>query len=79
MVPITNFAPTAFSEGSIDTIPSPVHAPFPEVVVDGWPPREVVGEQAPLLAAALKEVEDGVQDLAEAVGSGPSMSLGDDK
>jgi len=32
-------------------------------------------QQAPL-AAALQEVEDGVQDLAKAVGPGPSVSLG---
>ena len=28
------------------------------------------------MAAALKEVEDGIQDLAKAVGSGPPMPLG---
>jgi hypothetical protein len=34
-----------------------------------------VGEQAPL-AAALQEVEDGVQDLAKIVGPRPSKALG---
>ena len=32
-------------------------------------------EQAPL-AAASYDVEDGVEDLAEAVGSGPPVSFG---
>ena len=34
-----------------------------------------MGEQAPL-AAALKEVEDRVEYLAETVGPGPAMSCG---
>ena len=46
-----------------------------EVVVNGGPSREVVREQTPL-TAALKDVEDGVQDLTEAVGPRPAMPLG---
>jgi hypothetical protein len=38
--------------------------------------RKVVGKQAPLLAAALQEVEGGVQDLAKIVGPRPSKALG---
>src|SRR5215212_6093748 len=53
----------AFAEGLVDPLPATVDAPFPEVVVDGGPPGEVVGEQAPL-ATALKDVEDGVEDLS---------------
>ena len=46
-----------------------------EVVVDGGPPGEVVGEQAPL-ATALKDVEDGVEDLAKIMDPGPSVPFG---
>jgi hypothetical protein len=49
----------AFSEGSVDALRGAVHAPLPEVMVDGRPSGEVVREQAPL-AAAPQEVEDGV-------------------
>ena len=45
--------PQAFADGPIDPFPGPFYAPSSEVVVDGGPSREVVGEQAPLLAAAL--------------------------
>src|SRR5215204_2858271 len=65
----------AFSEGPIDTLPGAVHAPSPEVVVDGWPPGEVVGQEPPL-ATALQEVEDGIEDLAKTVSPRPSISLG---
>src|SRR5215207_4243634 len=43
--------PEAFADGSVDPLPGPVHAPSPEVVVDGGPPGEVVGKQAPLATA----------------------------
>ena len=36
--------PKAFSESSIDALPGTVDAPFSEVVIDGGPSREVVGE-----------------------------------
>src|SRR5215203_7250172 len=67
--------PEAFADGSVDPLPGAVDTPFPEVVVDGGPLREVVGQQTPL-ATGLQEVEDGVEDLAKAVGPGPSVSLG---
>ncbi len=35
-----------------------------------------MGEQAPLLAAALQEVEEGVEDLTKIVGPRPSEALG---
>jgi len=49
-----------FSDGPVDPLEGTVDAPFPEVAVDGGPPGEVVGKQAPLLAAAFEEVEEGV-------------------
>jgi hypothetical protein len=65
----------AFSEGPIDTLPSPVHAPLSEVPVNGGPPGKVVRQQAPL-ASALQEVEDGVEDLTQTVGPWVSVSFG---
>jgi len=62
----------------IPTSPEGPHQPFCQLrtdYLDGGPPGEVVREQAPL-ATALQKVEDGVQDLAETVGPGSSMSLG---
>ena len=38
--------------------------------------REIVGKQAPLLATALQDVKDGVQDLTKIVDPGASMSFG---
>src|SRR5215204_5021572 len=71
------FQPDAqpFADGPVDELPGAVHTPFSEVVVDGWPSREVVRKQAPL-AAALQEVEDGVQDLTKIVGPWTSVSFG---
>jgi hypothetical protein len=51
--------PEAFSESTVDPLPGPVYAPNPEVVVDGGPSREVMGEQAPL-TATFEKVEDSV-------------------
>jgi hypothetical protein len=36
--------PEAFSDSSVDPLPSSVYAPFPEVPIDGGPPGEVVGQ-----------------------------------
>jgi len=68
--------PQAFSEGAVDPLPGTVDTPFSEVPVDGGPPGKVVGQEPPLLATALEEVEDGVKDLAKAVGPGASESFG---
>src|SRR5215213_9845059 len=71
--------PEAFSDGSVDPLPSAVHTPFPEVVVDGGPSGEVVGQEPPL-AAALQQVKDGVEDhLAKVVGSRSSKPFGSGK
>src|SRR5215208_2668017 len=67
--------PEAFAECTVDPLPGAVDTPFPEVPVNGWPPGEVVGKQAPL-ASALQQVEDSVQDLAKIVGPGPPESFG---
>src|SRR5215207_723831 len=67
--------PEVFAESPVDLLPGTVYAPFSEVVVDGGPPREVMGKHAPL-ATALQEVEDGVQDLTKIVGPRSSVSFG---
>jgi site-specific DNA recombinase len=62
----------------VPTSPEDPHQPFCHLrtdYLDRWPPGEVVGQEPPL-AAALKHVEDGVQDLAETVGPRPSESCG---
>ena len=46
--------------------PSTVDAPSSEVVVDGFPRREFMGQQAPSTAPS-DDVEDGVKDLISAV------------
>jgi hypothetical protein len=46
--------------------PSTVDAPSSEVVVDGFPRREFMGQQAPSTATS-DDVEDGVKDLISAV------------
>src|SRR5687767_10433847 len=43
--------PEAFSYGPVDPFPGTIDTPFSEVVVDGWPPGEVVGKQSPLTTA----------------------------
>ena len=63
------------ADGPVDPLPGAVDTPFSEIMVDGGPSREVVGEQAPL-ATALLEIEDGVQDLTKTVGPRSSMALG---
>jgi hypothetical protein len=58
--------PHPFAQRGVHPLPDPVQTPRAEVVVDGLPRREVVGQKPPG-AAALQEVEDGVEDLAQAV------------
>src|SRR5690606_15183288 len=55
-------------EGVVDASERTVVAPPGEVGVDGLPVGEVAGEVAPR-ARALVEVEDGVEDAAEADGA----------
>ena len=53
------------------TLPGTIKAPEAKVV-DGLPGRDVVRQESPR-AAALDDVEDGVKDLTQAVGSGPPI------
>ena len=63
------------ADGPVDSLPGTINAPFSEIMVDGGPSREVVGEQAPL-ATALQDVEEGLEDLTKVVGPGASISFG---
>lgn len=60
-------------QGLVDFVPGAVAAPAAVPGVDGTPGREVVGQQAPL-AAAADQVEDAVDHFAE-VGGRPAHVL----
>ena len=51
----------------VQPLPSAVNAPEAEVVVDGFPGREIMREQTPGAAAPHHVEEDGVEDLAQGV------------
>ncbi len=55
--------PHPLAQRPVHPFPGAVEAPSSEVVVDGLPRREVVGQKPPG-AAAFDDVEDGVKDLA---------------
>src|SRR5215208_2693129 len=65
----------SLAQGGVHLLPCPVQAPGAEVMVDGLPGWEVVGQQPPG-AAAADDVEDGVKDLAGGVRIGTSGSFG---
>jgi hypothetical protein len=44
--------PKTFPESLVDPLEGTVYTPFPKVVVDGGPSREVVGKHTPLAAAS---------------------------
>src|SRR4051794_25778865 len=67
--------PQALADGCVESLPGTIDAPEAKVMVDGLPRREVVRQQAPG-AAAAENVEDGVEDLADAVEARSSRSLG---
>jgi len=54
------------AQDSVEVLPGAVQPPQAEIVIDGWPGRELVWQQPPS-AATSNNVEDGVQDLAEGV------------
>src|SRR5215217_8620205 len=66
----------SFAQGGMHPLPGSVQAPGAKVVVDGFPGREVVGQQPPG-AAAANDVEDGVEDLTGAVHLGTPGSVGE--
>ncbi len=67
--------PQAFTQSRGQSLKCSIYAPPPEPPVDGLPWREVTGQKPPS-AAALEEVEDGIEDLAAAVGFRSSSLVG---
>jgi hypothetical protein len=59
-------------------LPGAVQTPETKVVIDGLPRREVVRQQSPG-AAALEHVEDGVEDLAQAMEARRTVGFGSGK
>ncbi len=59
----------------VDPLPGAVEAPGSEVVVDGLPRREIAGQEPPG-TTAFENVEDGIEDLAGAVGFRSSSLVG---
>src|SRR5215211_178520 len=53
--------PQPFAQLGVKALPGPIDAPPPEPVIDGLPRRELSGQKSPG-AAALQDVEDGVED-----------------
>jgi hypothetical protein len=62
----------------MEALPSAVDAPSSEVIVDGLPRWEVVGEEAPS-ATATHDVEDSGEDLTQGVHPRASGSSGSGK
>ncbi len=58
----------------MDPVPGPVQAPRPEVMVDGPPGRQVVGQRPPNGAVAV-DGEDRVDNLPQVDGAGTSPGL----
>ena len=67
--------PRPLAQGSAHPLPGAIQAPEAEVVVDGLPKREVVGQESPG-AAAFDDVEDGVEYLAQAMETGTPTVVG---
>jgi hypothetical protein len=55
--------PHSLAQGGVHPFPCSIQTPEAEVVVDGLPGWEVVGQESPGTAAA-HNIEDGVEDLA---------------
>jgi hypothetical protein len=68
----------AFAESAVHPLPRSVDAPSSEVVKDGLPRREVVGQKAPR-AATPQDVEDDIEDFALIVNPGSAGGFRDGK
>jgi len=60
------------TQGGVDLVPHPGHAPEAEAGVDGLPGREVVGQHTPSRAGA-EVVEQRVEDLTRVVGGSAAL------
>src|SRR5215217_2402117 len=66
--------PLGRTEGFEDKEPQSTQSEPSEVIVNGRPRREVVGQKPPM-AASFQDVEDGVENIAQGVGTWPSLGL----
>jgi hypothetical protein len=57
-----------------DERPQPVQSKPSEMVVNGRPRREVVGQKPPM-TATFQDVEDGVENIAQGVGARSSLGI----
>src|SRR5919112_3429696 len=65
----------AFAHSCVKPLKGSIYAPPPKPPVNGLPRRQVTGQKPPS-TAALEDVEDGVEDLAGAVGFRSSSLVG---
>lgn len=65
----------AFAEDRVQVLPGAILGPLVEVVADGPPIRELLGQQPPLAAGPF-QVQQPVEHLAQANRAGPAGSLG---
>src|SRR5215210_8178972 len=59
---LTYSLPLSVAQGPVKESPRSAKAQFSEVVVNGRPRREVVGQKSPRTAAS-EDIEDGVEDI----------------
>jgi hypothetical protein len=62
------------AQGSVQPLPGTIDAPSSEVVVDGFPRRKLMWQQA-LSTATSDDVVDSVKDLAQGVHPRPSRGF----
>jgi hypothetical protein len=67
--------PQPLAQRGVEPLEGRVYAPPPEPSIDGLPRREIAGQEPPG-TTALQDVEDGVEDLAGAVGFRSSSLVG---
>jgi hypothetical protein len=65
----------ALAQGGVHPFPRSIQAPGAEVMVDGLPRRELVGQQTPG-TSATHDVEDCVKKLTQGTYSGPPSGYG---
>src|SRR5829696_2737576 len=67
--------PNPLAQSSVHPFPGSIHSPDAEVVVDGLPGREVMGQESPS-TATTHYVKDGVEYLAQAMEARSPLVLG---
>jgi hypothetical protein len=67
--------PQAYTQSCVEPLEGSINAPSPKPPVDGLLRREVAGQKPPS-AAALEDVEDGVEDLPSGVDFRSSSLVG---